>query len=204
MNRFPLKNANASVVTVTNTATLLTALLNTAGGDLPVLPTSLNAVNLVAENGDIRYLADGNTPTATKGILLKSGAVARLRGVDIDAIMLIRVGATSVSVGVEVGIADVGDGDSSDQGENPAGYSNITATGAVKSTAGVVSGFIINSHTNGTLKLWDNTAGSGAVLMNTYTFPAGSGVVTFPKPVQFNTGLFATVGGTLDITIIYK
>lgn len=83
-------------------------------------------------------------------------------------------------------------------------YLNGTTSQAIKSTAGTLYGIIVNSHTNGTLKLWDNTAGSGTVLMNTFTFPSGSGMYTFPMGVSFNTGLYATVGGTLDYTLLYK
>lgn len=83
-------------------------------------------------------------------------------------------------------------------------YTNGTTSQAIKSEAGTLYGIIVNSHTNGTLKLWDNTAGSGTVLMNTFTFTAGSGVYIFPHGISFNTGLFATVGGTLDYTILWS
>jgi len=83
-------------------------------------------------------------------------------------------------------------------------YTNGTGSGAIKSAAGAYYGVVVNSHTSGTLKLWDNTAGSGTVLMNTFTFPAGSGFYNFPQGISFNTGLFATVGGTLDYTILWK
>ncbi len=82
-------------------------------------------------------------------------------------------------------------------------YLNGTTSQAIKSGVGTLYGIIVNSHASGTLKLWDNTAGSGTVIMNTYTFPAGSGIYMFPHGVNFNTGLFATVGGTLDYTILY-
>ena len=87
-------------------------------------------------------------------------------------------------------------------------YKNITASGSIKAGPGEVTGFIVNSHTSGTLKLWDSLSASGAVIMNTYTFPAGSSVVDFPwtkeKNIEFTTGLYATIGGTADITIVYK
>lgn len=82
-------------------------------------------------------------------------------------------------------------------------YLNGTASQAVKSSKGTFYGVIVNSHTSGTLKFWDNTTGSGTVLLNTYTFPAGSGMYLIPRGVSFNTGLFATVGGTIDYTILY-
>lgn len=86
---------------------------------------------------------------------------------------------------------------------NVAKYSNISASAAVKSGNGTLYGFIVNSHSSGTLKLWDNTAGSGTVIMNTFSFPTGSGVYTLPMGVSFYTGLYATIGGTADITLLY-
>ena len=83
-------------------------------------------------------------------------------------------------------------------------YKNTAASALVKTGQGSVAGFIINSHTSGTLKLWDNTSAATTVLMNTYTFTAGSGVVNFPKPIAFDVGLYATIGGTADITIVFK
>lgn len=82
-------------------------------------------------------------------------------------------------------------------------YLNGTTSQAVKSAAGSFHGFIVNSHTSGTLKFWDNTAGSGTVLLNTITLAAGPGFYTLPMGVSFNTGLFVTVGGTIDYTILY-
>jgi hypothetical protein len=81
-------------------------------------------------------------------------------------------------------------------------YDNLTASGLVKTGQGTVVGIIINSHTSGTLKLWDNTAGSGTVLCNTMTFAAGERFVPLYS-ANFTTGLFATIGGTADITIVY-
>ena len=40
----------------------------------------------------------------------------------------------------------------------PATYTNLSASALIKTGAGVVSGFIVNSHSSGTLKLWDNTS----------------------------------------------
>lgn len=81
-------------------------------------------------------------------------------------------------------------------------YTNGTTSQAIRSTAGLLYGIIVNSHSSGTLKLWDNTTATGSVIMNTFSFPAGSGVYMFPTPIEFYTGLFATVGGTLDYTIL--
>lgn len=87
---------------------------------------------------------------------------------------------------------------------NQAKYLNGTTSQQVKSTNGTLLGIIVNSHTNGTLKLWDSATAANAVLMNTFTFPSGSGVYMFGDGINFNTALYATVGGTLDYTLLYR
>jgi len=82
-------------------------------------------------------------------------------------------------------------------------YVNGTASALIKTGRGTLRGIIVNSHTNGTLKLWDEVSAANTVIMNTFTFPAGSGVYMFGDGISFYTGLYATVGGTLDYTLLY-
>lgn len=57
---------------------------------------------------------------------------------------------------------------------------------------------------------WTGTTLSGGtdasrLMLNTYTFTtAVSQIVTFPDGINFVNGLFAVVGGTADLTIVYK
>jgi hypothetical protein len=83
-------------------------------------------------------------------------------------------------------------------------YTNGSASALIRTGAGQVAGVIVNSHSSGTMKLWDNTSATGTVIVDTFTFPAGSGVYRFPEPIDFYTGLYFTVGGTLNYTIIWK
>jgi len=84
-------------------------------------------------------------------------------------------------------------------------YQDITADTLIQTGKGKVYGFIVNSHTSGTLKLWDNTSAAGTVIMNTFTFPTGSSVQKFTDDgIDFYTGLFADIGGTVDITILWS
>lgn len=69
---------------------------------------------------------------------------------------------------------------------------------------GVVYGFIVNSHSSGTLKLWDSTTASGDVLMNTFTFPTGSSVQKFPAPLNFHTGLYVEMTADENVTIVFN
>lgn len=82
-------------------------------------------------------------------------------------------------------------------------YTNTAASVLIKTGVGQVYGIIINSHTSGTLKLWDNTAASGTVLCETMTFAVGERFIPL-LGATFGTGLFATIGGTANITILYR
>lgn len=50
------------------------------------------------------------------------------------------------------------------------------------------------------------TSGANASILitNTYTVPAGSQSILFAKPINFDDGLFITIGGTIDYTVIYN
>lgn len=82
-------------------------------------------------------------------------------------------------------------------------YLNLSASALVKTGAGQAYGIIINSHSSGTLKLWDALSATGSVLCNTITFAAGERFIPL-YGMTFGTGLFATIGGTADITIAYR
>jgi len=80
---------------------------------------------------------------------------------------------------------------------------NLTASASIKATPGMLIGVVVNSHTSGTLKFWNNTAGSGAVLFNTITLAVGERYIPFYN-ANFNVACFLTIGGTADVTVIYK
>lgn len=82
-------------------------------------------------------------------------------------------------------------------------YKNISASGLVKTGNGRIKGVIINSHTGGTLKLWDAVTAAIPVICNTITFGATERFVPL-YDIEFTVGLYATIGGTADITIVYK
>lgn len=76
----------------------------------------------------------------------------------------------------------------------------LSASGLVFSGKGCVGGVFCASSTSGTLKLWDNTAASGTVLVNTFTLTAGT---WYPLPFQCVNGLYATIANTADVTFGY-
>jgi hypothetical protein len=78
---------------------------------------------------------------------------------------------------------------------------NLSASALVKTGEGDLLGVFCASSTSGTLKLWDNTSAAGKIIANTFTLAAG----TFtPIPVHFQTGLYATIANTADITVMWK
>ena len=80
----------------------------------------------------------------------------------------------------------------------------ISGSQLIFNGTGVVHGFIVNSHSSGTLKLYDNIAASGEVLVNTFTFPTGSSVQAFPAPLVCNTGLYAEMTADESVTIVFN
>ena len=80
-------------------------------------------------------------------------------------------------------------------------YKNLSASGQVKGSGGVLSGLFAASSSSGTAKVWDSTAGSGKVLVNTFSLIDGT---WYPLPFAFGTGCYVTIGGTADVTVSYS
>lgn len=79
---------------------------------------------------------------------------------------------------------------------------NLTASAAIQNNPGGrrLGGIFCASSTAGTVKIWDNTAASGTVVVNTFSVTAGT---WYNLPAQTSTGLFITIGGTADITVFW-
>lgn len=78
---------------------------------------------------------------------------------------------------------------------------NGSTSQLVKTGDGDLVGIFVASSSSGTIKLWNNTAASGAVLVNTFNATAGT---WYPLPFSFTAGLYITVGGTIDYSISYS
>lgn len=218
MKAITLLNANASVISVTNSAGTLLSLIDTAASGSHSNLTGANAVDLTIEDGDVRMLTDGNTPSASKGMLLKRGATYHLRNVQVNLIKLIRAGSANVNVGVSVGYTEPGEsssvsfvpffhdllsGEDPDAGvmkvENRGGYFNISSatTTVVKSGAGHINSIRVIGGTLGNVTVYDNTSGSGTVICPTVT-PVANGVLI--EDVDFTTGLTIVTAAATIIT----
>jgi hypothetical protein len=80
---------------------------------------------------------------------------------------------------------------------------NLSASALAKTGEGSVVGIVINSHTSGTIKLWDSLTAANTVLVNTITLAAGERFIPFYN-LSFSVGLYVTIGGTADITVVYQ
>lgn len=86
----------------------------------------------------------------------------------------------------------------------------LTASALVKTGAGQLFGFVVNSCAAGaTLKIWDNTSAATTVLLDTMTFTTavveGPKVVMLPAAVKFNTGCYFTIAvAAMSITPIWN
>jgi len=82
-------------------------------------------------------------------------------------------------------------------------YTNITSSSLIETGQGTLQGVVINSHSSGTLKFWDNTSAATTVIFNTITLGASERWIDF-FGAKFTTGLFVTIGGTADITVLWN
>jgi WD40 repeat protein len=85
---------------------------------------------------------------------------------------------------------------------NSGTYTEVTSSSLIKTGGGQLLGIFVASASNTpTIKLWDNTSGATTVLVNTFTPTAAA---FYSIPVKFQTGLYITIGGTVDCTVIYN
>ena len=82
-------------------------------------------------------------------------------------------------------------------------YVNLTASALVVTGGGELVKLIINSHTTGTIKFWDNTSAATTVLIDTLSFNVGEHEIDFAG-MTFGTGLYVTIGGTANVTVGYN
>jgi hypothetical protein len=79
-------------------------------------------------------------------------------------------------------------------------YTNLSASALVATGRGRLAGIFVASSSSGTIKIWDNTAGSTTVLVNQFSV---SGATWYPLPFPFHAGCYITLGGTIDCTVAW-
>lgn len=80
----------------------------------------------------------------------------------------------------------------------------ISASTLIYTGAGNLQAVIVSSHSSGTIKFWDNTSAATTVLVDTYTYPAGSSTISF-YGARFITGLYADMNSTTQkVTVVWN
>lgn len=98
-----LPSVAATQITITSAAQNLTDLITTAYGSAYTLPPETNAIKMQAEDGDVRFLCDGNIPTADLGFYIYQSGECILRGETMNNLKLIRAGSSNVKVNIQIG-----------------------------------------------------------------------------------------------------
>lgn len=82
-------------------------------------------------------------------------------------------------------------------------WAHITAnTNVAASRSGKMFGiFVASASASPTIAVLDGNTSSGTVMVNTFTPVAGT---YYPIPGLFQTGLFVTIGGTVDCTVFWE
>ena len=85
-------------------------------------------------------------------------------------------------------------------------YANVTSDGIIKSGSGYIAGYVVTGGAATALTIYDNTAASGTILHKAAAVDgsATSVMVSFPKPIQYRTGLYADIGGaSAEVNVLY-
>ena len=86
--------------------------------------------------------------------------------------------------------------------QEAATYTNLTATAQVYAGPGSLLGiFVASASSSPTIKVWAALTATAPIVVNTFTPIAGT---FYPIPANFQTGLFVTIGGTVDCTVFWS
>ena len=81
-------------------------------------------------------------------------------------------------------------------------YKTLSADGLVKSGGGKLKSILCTAASGGpSLKVWDATSASGAVIVDTFTPVAGTNYVF---GCWFSNGLYIDITNTVSVTVIYE
>lgn len=134
---------------------------------------------------------------------IDNSPITRVTTVDSTGQPLSSDSGAPVSLGSKLaGERNIGGPDDHLEARQLGSYTNLTASALIKTGAGSINYIVVNSHTTGTIKLWDNTSAATTVINNTITLAAGERWI--PINARFATGLYVTIGGTADVTVYWN
>jgi hypothetical protein len=81
---------------------------------------------------------------------------------------------------------------------------NTATTTTVKTGSGLIGEITVIGGTLGAIQVFDNTAGSGTILLPSFTPGAGTQGLVLLRDVVFNTGLTIVTAAATIITVSYR
>ena len=86
----------------------------------------------------------------------------------------------------------------------PVAYSNKTSDAEVKDGPGMLTGVVLTAAADAaTVIVYDNTAGSGSIIMKLAAAIGTSAVAIIPNGIAFSTGLYVVMTGTGENVSVY-
>lgn len=179
-------------ISVTNTATLLLSLLNTAAAASFVANAdpwqNLDGVDITPEDGNVRIsFHPGLTPTAAAGRLLTQGVTYYFRFKDLDNVRLISTTASAVKCSLSVGKCR--------QGEFDVAAGGGSSSGSSSSSSSASAGGGESSYSN-VLGDFTATANSGAKTITLSAYAAGSPLSGAITALNFANGSIKRISST--------
>lgn len=83
---------------------------------------------------------------------------------------------------------------------NIGSYKNATASGNISPRAGALLGFYVNSTSSGTVALYDSATTTTTTVISGTITPA---IGWHEFPVGVASGIYAVIGGTLNVTFVF-
>ena len=81
-------------------------------------------------------------------------------------------------------------------------FTNISASALIRTGPAKLLGiFVASASSSPTIKVWDAVSAAAPIVVNTFVPSAG---VFYPMPCKLQTGLYVTIGGTVDCTVFWE
>lgn len=84
-------------------------------------------------------------------------------------------------------------------------YTHLTSSAQLHNGPLEIYGIIVNSHSSGAIKLYDDSnTDTFTPITGTYTYATGSDVITFPESISCTHGCYMVLTNAQDITVIWQ
>lgn len=164
----------------------------TAGQQVPIQMGTRGSINVTLFGQDATTTPAIATAGGDDNPNARAGYYSHSYTYNFDGTTWDRIRGISGSFGAATGVMAVE--------QAGATYVHLTATGAVKSGAGILHKIIVNTLSAGAITVYDNTAASGTVI----AIINGGVERDITYDLGFSTGCHLGITGTPDVTVVYR